>query len=299
LSSGLQTFRDSDFFSAHTSALERLPEEHRRMMADIRSFNHTIIDQLDIQIRLSGQKVLDVGCAPQGYALERALQLGADLYTGIGLDDSLKQGKCIFGERGIGLLLFMDGMRMVFPANFFDAAVSMSAFEHIAEPRMALEEIFRVLAPGGKLLVTFEPVWTCSYGHHLHFLGDEVMRCVQPWSHLLLSPDEFLRQISPGWKSTHLTPEKAVEFVYRSGDINRCPLPEYKALLASSPFHLEWMVELKEKDPDLHAAQKAAERLTCSVDELLPIGLSALLTKPGPLKPKQGKLLDKLWRGLS
>jgi SAM-dependent methyltransferase len=285
LSSGLQIYRDSDFFSAHTSAIAHLPEEHRRMMAGIRSFNHTIIDQLDIQIRLSGQKVLDVGCAPQGYALERALQLGASLYTGIGLDDSLKQAKCIFGERGIGLLLFMDGMRTEFPANSFNAAVSMSSFEHITEPRLALEEIFRVLAPGAKFLVTFEPVWTCSYGHHLHFLGEEVMRSIQPWSHLLLSPDEFFRQISPGWNSTHFTPEQAVEFVYRGGDINRRPLPEYKALLANSPFHLDWMVELKENDPDLHAAQEAAARLTCSVDELLPIGLSALLTKPGPLKP--------------
>jgi SAM-dependent methyltransferase len=280
--SGLLFYKDSDFFNGLAADLKQQTAGYQGMMASIRAYNRAILDQLHLISPLNGKRLLDIGCAPQGYALERALELGASLYAGIGLDDNLKPAKCLFGRSGMGLLLHMDGMRAEFPDESFDVAVSMSAFEHISDPGLALAEVFRLLVPGGKLLLTFEPVWTCSYGHHLHFLGADVMSRIQPWSHLFMSPDEFLDQISPGWNHPDFSPVQAVEFAYRGTEINRRPLREYKTLLASGPLHLDWLVELTEKEPDLAAARRAAERLSCPADELLPIGLSALLTKPGP-----------------
>ena len=66
----------------------------------------------------------------------------------------------------------MNAQDLDFADRTFDAVMSMSTFEHIADVPKALSEIHRVLKPGGKVLLSFEPLWTCAYGHHLHHFGD-------------------------------------------------------------------------------------------------------------------------------
>jgi ubiquinone/menaquinone biosynthesis C-methylase UbiE len=53
--------------------------------------------------------------------------------------------------------------------------------EHYPEPAATLEEMRRLLKPGGRLLITFGPPWFAPYGSHMHFF------CKVPWLNLLFT----------------------------------------------------------------------------------------------------------------
>jgi SAM-dependent methyltransferase len=48
----------------------------------------------------------------------------------------------------------VDLTRIPYPDNTFDCIVSLSVIEHVPATELALSELYRVLAPGGRLLVT-------------------------------------------------------------------------------------------------------------------------------------------------
>jgi SAM-dependent methyltransferase len=80
-----------------------------------------------------------------------------------------------------------DGMDMLFRDNTFDWCFTFNTFEHIPDPGRALNEIVRVLKPGGIAYITFDPVWTADTGGHFHHFVP------QPWAHLVLSTEEYQR----------------------------------------------------------------------------------------------------------
>jgi SAM-dependent methyltransferase len=51
-------------------------------------------------------------------------------------------------------ILHQDLMRTSFPDQAFDLVISSDVFEHIADPYAALRELFRILAPGGRHVMT-------------------------------------------------------------------------------------------------------------------------------------------------
>ncbi len=82
-------------------------------------------------------------------------------------------------------LHFANAMDLPYRDGWFDLATSFNAFEHIPDPRLALLEMIRVVAPGGFIYVTFDPVWTADSGSHFWPMVKE------PWAHLVLSEDAF------------------------------------------------------------------------------------------------------------
>ena len=49
---------------------------------------------------------------------------------------------------------FGDVNKLQFPDNFFDNIVCLEVFEYLATPQKAINEIYRVLKPGGKLILS-------------------------------------------------------------------------------------------------------------------------------------------------
>ena len=87
--------------AAHTA------QPNRDMLDRIRSHNHFVVDQMHAIRSLKGRVLLDIGASTWGYALERALEQGAALYVGIGLEMATSQ--YVLGDDGnVGLLLNMD-----------------------------------------------------------------------------------------------------------------------------------------------------------------------------------------------
>ena len=96
---------------------------------------------------LSG-RMLDVGCGSQPY---RSL-FPTSSYVGLDID-SPRTRKLAVADR------FYDGHRFPFDDGEFSAVLCNQVFEHVFNPGEFLSEVRRVMAPGGRLLLTVPFVW--------------------------------------------------------------------------------------------------------------------------------------------
>ncbi len=243
-----------------------------------RAFNHQMVDTLNELRPLRGRALLDVGASYCGYSLERALALGASTVTGLSLE--INRITEVRAPGGVGRLLPMDAGQLAFDDGAFDLALSLSTFEHLHDPARVLSELHRVLRPGGSALLSFEPVWTCSYGHHLHHLP-RVAALLAPWAHLLHAPDELRAWLAPRWPaSAELSLDAALHWIYSGPALNRVPGPELRRLVEASAFAVEWIVPLDDADAEARAqAEATARKLPWTPAELLTRGYSALLNR--------------------
>lgn len=255
-------------------------QPNKALLDAIRAFNHDTLDELNKVRPLREALVLDIGASPHGYALERALEHGARLYVGVGLDVSRSQVVADAGG-GLGILLKGDAAALPISSDTFDLVLSISTFEHVLDVDAVLSEIVRVLRVGGQALLTFEPIWSGPHGHHLHHFG-ECAKVVPPWSHLTHTPEQFRAAIAERWPAdASVSLDHAVEWVYFDPEINRLTVWDYRERFRRSGLDVEWMVDLKGANPD-GSAETAAAATGFSVDDLSTIGLSVLLRKSAP-----------------
>jgi SAM-dependent methyltransferase len=102
-----------------------------------------------------GKQVLDVGSG-NGYVLSRYAQAGATV-TGVDLT-STGIGLCrkrfdLFGLPG--RFVIGDAEALPFASEAFDCVCSMGVLHHTPETARAVGEVWRVMKPGGRLIVMF------------------------------------------------------------------------------------------------------------------------------------------------
>jgi ubiquinone/menaquinone biosynthesis C-methylase UbiE len=93
----------------------------------------------------TGRHILDAGCGP-GYWTRRVLSRGGA--TCIGLDMSLARLRLSQGPRVQGMI-----ERMPFRDGVFDAIVAINVLEYVRDTHDALDEMWRVLKPGGRVFI--------------------------------------------------------------------------------------------------------------------------------------------------
>lgn len=92
-----------------------------------------------------GDRVLDFGCANKPY---RSLFPSNVEYVGADLP----------GNPDADIQITTSGS-LVAEDSYFDAVLSTQVLEHVAEPAEYLDEAFRILKPGGKLLLSTHGLW--------------------------------------------------------------------------------------------------------------------------------------------
>ncbi len=127
--------------------------------------------------------VLDIGCGASGKSLYYA-SLGAKKVTGIEVVEYYKEEAESLAKK-LKLedkfeFVHGDAASMPFTDSSFDTVIMNDAMEHVDDPVGVLEEINRVLIPGGRLYVNFPPYYH-PYGAHL----SDVMGT--PWVQLFFS----------------------------------------------------------------------------------------------------------------
>jgi len=101
-----------------------------------------------------GMLVLDVGCGTGNFSVKLA-QKGCYI-TGIDISEQMLKVAREKARKNNDLSMeftLMDVNQLDFDDETFNAVFSMTAFEFVKEPAHAYAEMFRVLKPGGQLLI--------------------------------------------------------------------------------------------------------------------------------------------------
>jgi ubiquinone/menaquinone biosynthesis C-methylase UbiE len=166
-----------------------------------------------------GKTVLDFGCGPGNEAVEMARH-GAARVIGIDLRQTwLRMAAARAEAAGV-----TD--RCTFATTWgepVDVIVCIDCFEHFADPAQILDQMWRLLKPGGRVLVSFGPPWGHPLGGHVY--------SVFPFSHLVF-PDAALVR----WRSTFKT--DGARTILESG-LNKMTVRRFERLIAGSPFRAE------------------------------------------------------------
>jgi ubiquinone/menaquinone biosynthesis C-methylase UbiE len=118
----------------------------------------------------AGSRVCDLGCGLETAFLDYASDRIA---TGVGLDDQVADGVQGRWQRVRGDLR----EPLPFPNGHFDHVVMLAVLEHLTEPGKVLREAYRVITPGGSLIMTWpssmvDPILNVL--HRLHLVSDEM-----------------------------------------------------------------------------------------------------------------------------
>ena len=118
--------------------------------------------------QVPGSKVLDVGGGP-GYFAQAFRRAGAlSVFVEPFWDALTEKG------RALGYGVIGDGLNLPFADGTFDVTHSSNVIEHVTDPRRFLDEMVRVLRPGGVMFLAFTN-WLSPFGGHetspWHYLG--------------------------------------------------------------------------------------------------------------------------------
>jgi SAM-dependent methyltransferase len=110
-------------------------------------------------VRQERPRVLDLGCGTGVIATELAAWSHV-----VGLDMS-DQALAYSQSRGVERLVQAIGEALPLKSDAFDAVLALDIFEHIGDDHAAFAEAFRVLAPGGVLVLSV-PAFRMLWGPH-------------------------------------------------------------------------------------------------------------------------------------
>ena len=108
---------------------------------------------IDTQLKAAASRargrLLDVGCGDKPY--EHFFTPYVDSYIGVEHEATFAQTNAAAGARQPDV--FYDGTRLPFDDGSFDTVLSMQVLEHTPQPQALLDEMARVLAPGGLMII--------------------------------------------------------------------------------------------------------------------------------------------------
>jgi SAM-dependent methyltransferase len=113
---------------------------------------------------VKGGDWLDYGCADGGYTAG-LLDLGADTVTGIDTEvDRIAEARQLHPE----ITFYSYGDEHVFPDGSFDGVFMNEVFEHVNDQDETLREVYRMLRPGGVLVLISPNRGFPFEGHTMH-----------------------------------------------------------------------------------------------------------------------------------
>lgn len=142
----------------------------RRMISQLRQMG----------VDLGSASVLEVGAGAGGYSRVLHQACGAFVASDVNRAEVFEHSAIPFE--------FFNVMETPRLSQTFDLVICASLIEHVEHPRVALENIRRLLKPGGKIFLTFPPfysLWMLG-GHRFkpfHFLGEKLAVRLYNWRH--------------------------------------------------------------------------------------------------------------------
>lgn len=107
---------------------------------------------MDMISPTDGKQILELGCGIGGSA---PLISNCGGYIGTDLSaEAIKTASQRFGSKPGFSFIVMDAQELKFPNCTFDLVIAKEVIEHVPDIKLTLQEAFRVLKPGGSILIT-------------------------------------------------------------------------------------------------------------------------------------------------
>lgn len=135
------------------------------------------------QIGLAGQRVLELGCGSGFETWYLSHQFGSETW---GVDVTERATWASLRDERTHFLCADLATDRSLPANSFDRVISFTVFEHVVHPYSVLEELYRVMRPGGL-------AWISANLHRGPRASHLYRELFFPFPHLLFS-DEVISQ---------------------------------------------------------------------------------------------------------
>jgi SAM-dependent methyltransferase len=189
--------------------------------------------------RFDGKRVLEVGCGFGSRCFEAGSHGAAHV---LGIDTNLYHVNSSASRRDSEYPQLADTVAVrhcpieELPDGGFDVIISESAFEHIMNVDVVLEQMRRKLNAGGKAYIAFGPLYHSPYGDHgwLRAALPLSERLSWPWGHLLV-PERILFERLHRLKG--LPPyTQTRDWAYM--DLNKLTIHDYEQLFARSGLEI-------------------------------------------------------------
>lgn len=236
---------------------------------------------------LDGKSILELGCNIEGDFI-------GDVARCHRIREAVGINICLPEIRQLSPILRLqpgDIRKMDFDEDYFDVLISSSVFEHLHDFPLALQEMYRVLKPGGFVYSHYGPIWSGSYGHHLWMQTKDGRlltyhnTLLPPYCHLLMTPTQL-----ENWLMGQQNPDAQAitDYVFNSPEQNHLMFSDYEKIMRSSPFEVIFLKGYDfEKLQQIYSSlitaevfQRLAERYPTDRDKFLYDGITVLLRKP-------------------
>jgi SAM-dependent methyltransferase len=186
----------------------------------------------DLIERIRGKSVLDFGCGPgwQAVALKR---LGASEVYGVDIvEGSLEHGNRLAEKKGVAVTFAksVPAERM----GSFDVVLSISAFEHFADPDGMVRLMQSFVSPAGQIIITWAEPWYSPSGSHVgNFTRIPGTNAAIPWCNLIFS-DKALLTLRSRFRDDRPARLEDIE-----GGLNRMTVARFERIMHQSGMHIE------------------------------------------------------------
>jgi len=178
----------------------------------------------DIRSMIEGKVVLDFGCGYGYQVVAMAKCWNAAKCIGVDIVQRyIERARQLAWEHGV-----QDKVEFFCPSlpleleERVDVVLSLNSFEHYANPKDVLYKMIEILQPGGKVIITFGPLWYSPYGAHMIFMTS------LPWVHLIFKEAAIMR-VRADYRN-----DGAKRFEEVEGGLNRMSLRKFERILAEA-----------------------------------------------------------------
>lgn len=155
-----------------------------------------LLEHADLQ---PGDRVLDVGCGTGIVARRAAPKVGDDgVVIGVDLNDAMLDVARATSQEGHPAIEWRQGdaTELPFDDEAFDVVFCQQVLQFVPDPRAALREIHRVLAPGGRLVMGV--LRSLEFNHPYVVLADALE------THVSEEAAKMMRSPFPDWDAAAL-----------------------------------------------------------------------------------------------